>query len=371
MKSNSKINKLLLFFAIIIQIMQNAQQLEEDELRLSTISSLTKINSNLYMLNYQNDYYLDEILKEGVQSLEEVKLFANKKFGINFDFNSEEQKKNKSFYCSSFNVFNKNNENLFARNFDYPHLSPTLVVWTNPKNGYKSISFVNGQYIGIFEEEEKNFVKERLLYSVYDIMDGFNEEGLSLSILRLSQTSGVHQKDPTKKNITSSIMIKGVLDYCKNVFEAIQFFNKYNLQDIDEESSLHYMITDAQGDSIIIEYLDNKMFIIKPYGIEKIKYLYVTNFFLSKPIKEGNNIGLNRFNILKEKIKDDTIMENNVAMNLLNEVKQNSTLWSNIYNTKKLTVITALRRKYDVLFEFNVRKPNKYFKIINFSDSKI
>lgn len=266
----------------------------------------------------------------------------SKKFGINLNFSSEQP--NKPFLCSTFNVYNKNKQNLFCRNFDYPFLSPTLVVWTQPKNGFKSISFVNGEYIGIFEGQE--IVKERLLYSVYDIIDGFNEEGLAISILRLKNTPTVHQNDPSKINITSSILLKGALDYCKNVFEVVELFSKYNFHEMLELSSYHYMFTDAKGDSVIIEYVDNKMITIKPYGIENIKYLYLTNFFLTKPIGEGNNIGLNRFNILKEKLKDDTIMELDEAMNLLNEVSQNSTIWSNVYNTKDLTVITALRKNY-------------------------
>ena len=60
------------------------------------------------------------------------------------------------------------------------------MVWTNPTNGYKSISFVNGEYVGIFKGQE--IVKERLLFSVYDIMDGYNEARLAISLLKLSKT---------------------------------------------------------------------------------------------------------------------------------------------------------------------------------------
>ena len=78
-----------------------------------------------------------------------------------------------------------------------------------------------------------------------------------MSILRIKGTA-THQNDPTKKNILSSIMMKGALDYCKNVGEAVQYFKKYNLHDIVEGSTLHYMFTDDEGDSIIIEYFDNE-----------------------------------------------------------------------------------------------------------------
>ena len=329
---------------------------DEEMLRNSTISSLKKITPNLYTLNYQNNYYLDEIINKGVKNQNEVKSFCTQKFGI--DFNFDEKQSDKVNSCSSFNVYNKKNQNLMGRNFDYPKLSPTLVVWTHPSNGYKSISFVDGEYIGIFEDQE--IIKERLLYSVYDIIDGINEKGLALSILRLANTPSVHQDDSSKKNITSSIMMKGVLDYCKNVDEAVDYFKKYNLHELyDRNSSLHYLIVDSKGDSVILEYIDNKMIVIKPYEIEKVKYLYLTNFFLKKEIGNGNNNGLDRYQILKEKLKDDTIMEEDKAMNLLNDVHKSTTIWSNVYNTNELTVITALRQNYTIFYKFDVNKPNE------------
>ena len=335
----------------------DASKLSDEEiLRNLTISSLKKITPNLYTLNYQNNYYLDEIINKGVKNQNEVKSFCTQKFGINFNFNEKQPDKVNS--CSSFNVYNKKKQNLMGRNFDNQKLSPTLVVWTHPSNGYKSISFVDGEYIGIFEDQE--IIKERLLYSVYDIIDGINEEGLALSILRLANTPSVHQDDSSKKNITSSIMMKGVLDYCKNVDEAVDYFKKYNLHELYERnSSLHYLIVDSKGDSVILEYIDNKMIIIKPYEIENVKYLYLTNFFLKKEIGNGNNNGLDRYQILKEKLKDDTILEEDKAMNLLNDVHKNTTIWSNVYNTNELTVITALRQNYTIFYKFDVNKPNE------------
>ena len=335
----------------------DASKLSDEEiLRNLTISSLKKITPNLYTLNYQNNYYLDEIINKGVKNQNEVKSFCTQKFGINFNFNEKQPDKVNS--CSSFNVYNKKKQNLMGRNFDNPKLSPTLVVWTHPSNGYKSISFVDGEYIGIFEDQEN--IKERLLYSVYDIIDGINEEGLALSILRLANTPSVHQDDSSKKNITSSIMMKGVLDYCKNVDEAVDYFKKYNLHELYERnSSLHYLIVDSKGNSVILEYIDNKIIIIKPYEIENVKYLYLTNFFLKKEIGNGNNNGLDRYQILKEKLKDDTILEEDKAMNLLNDVHKNTTIWSNVYNTNELTVITALRQNYTIFYKFDVNKPNE------------
>jgi hypothetical protein len=337
---------------------QNELNIEQKKLREATLSSLKKIDENLYCINYQNDYYLQELLNKGFQNQEDIKKFVSERLEI--DLNFEEVSYGKSG-CSSFNVYNKANQNLFGRNFDIPLKSPTIVVWTQPKDGYKSINFVHGYYLGIYDKKEMK--KERLLYSVYDIIDGMNEKGLTVSILRLKDTPAIHQDDASKKNAMQSLLMKGVLDFCKNVKEATDFFQRYNLHEIGINCSYHYLFTDAKGDSILLEYFDNKPIIIKPYDVEKTKYLYATNFFLSKPIGSGNENGIDRYTKLKDKLKDDTIMESDETMKLLNDVHKETTQWSNVYNTSELNVKTALRHNYDILYEFKVDKPNE-FKIV-------
>ena len=61
---------------------------EEENLMKATISSLNKINDILYTINYQNDYYLEEIIDKEIQNFEDIKKFATEKFG--FDLNLEE-----------------------------------------------------------------------------------------------------------------------------------------------------------------------------------------------------------------------------------------------------------------------------------------
>ena len=333
---------------------------EEDNLRNLTISSFKRINENLYLINYQNNYYLNDIINEGVKNQDQVRKFANKKFGINLKLDSENNPASDS--CSCFNVFNKNSQNLLGRNFDLPFNSPTLVVWTHPSDGYKSISFIFGGFSQIFDGDK--IIKENILCSVYDIIDGCNEKGLAIGMLKISKTKATHQNDPLKKNVTSGIMMKGALDYCKNITEVIEYFNKYNMHEIVEGYTLQFFIVDSNGDSIILEYIDNKMEIIKPHQLEFSKYLYATNFLLLKPIGPGNENGVDRFNILKDKLKDDKNLEKYEAMNLLNNVHKNTTIWSNVYNTNELKVITALSQKYDILYEFDINQPNEY-KIIS------
>ena len=145
----------------------------------------------------------------------------------------------------------------------------------------------------------------------------------------------------------------------KNVNETILFFNKYNMHDTIEGSTYHFMITDKNGDSAVIEYVDNEIKIIRPYMNNTLNYLYVTNFYLSKNTSDGM-MGFERYNILEKNLKIENVtMEWNDAMNLLKEVQMDITIWSNIYNTFELSVVTAYRKDYSNLYKFNVLEPMK------------
>ena len=57
-------------------------------------------------------------------------------------------------------------------------------------------------------------------------------------------------------------------------------------------------------------------------------------------------------------------MEWNDAINILKEVQMGITIWSNIYDTFELSVVTTYRKDYSSLYEFNVLEPmNKILKI--------
>ena len=94
------------------------------------------------------------------------------------------------------------------------------------------------------------------------------------------------------------------------------------------------------------------------------KYLYLTNFYISKPIGEGNRGGVDRYETLKAKLQDDNLTMNwEEAMTLLYNVSQPTTVWSNVYNTKDLSLVNAYKRDYKQLYKFNVLQPMNYTEI--------
>ena len=59
----------------------------ESKLRQLTMETLTKISSNLYMINYLNDYYLQDLLQFNNKEIADIVKFAYQKFGTEYDFN--------------------------------------------------------------------------------------------------------------------------------------------------------------------------------------------------------------------------------------------------------------------------------------------
>ena len=344
---------LLIFISLTKSIPLKYYTDSETKLRQQTMESLTKISSNFYMVNYLNDYYLPDLLKFNNKDASDLVKFAYQKFGTEYDFDFN--KLASGFACSSFNVLNNENSNLFGRNFDYGS-SPTIILWTQPKTGYKSISFIHGRFLGI--NDESNIIKDRLLLTPYAPMDGMNELGLAISVLLLSNKS-THQTNPELTDITTSVIIRGILDTCANLEEAINFFTKFNVHDAIEGNSFHFMITDAYGNSAVIEYVNNVMKIIKPSDIKNVNnYLYVTNFYLSPDSGSSSQMGYDRYLILEKYLNvKDIKMEWYNAMELLDKAKMGITLWSNVYDTNNSTVITAIRRDYSILYEFNIFNP--------------
>ena len=249
-----------------------------------------------------------------------------------------------------------------GRNFDNPY-SPSFIVWTQPKNKYKSISFVLGYYLNM--KTDKDVVKSRLLLMPYAPLDGLNEHGFGISVLVAQQNHSNHQTKPNKLDLTTTLMIRAVLDNCKTTEEAIQFFDRYNMHDINEGISYHFFMTDNKGDSAVIEYVNGEMKVIKNKENNYSDYLYVTNYYLSKEIGEGNNMGLKRYKTLEKQLKYGNItMDWNEAMNLLISVNQSSTVWSNVYNTKDLSLFTAYKNDFKNLYKFNVLEPMNYIEVI-------
>ena len=190
-----------------------------------------------------------------------------------------------------------------------------------------------------------------------------------MAILGL-ETNETHQIDENKIDTLCSVMIRGILDNCNNVDEAIEYMKNRNMHDF--QSAYHYIISD-KNKSVVIEYVgktqNRELRILKPENYTNSTNIYVTNFYLSDD-GESQPEGVDRYEIIENKIKEKKgKLEWQEILDLLINVEQNTTLWTNVYNPEELNVISAQKRIYDNLTIFDIYNPLNYSKVENKSNN--
>ena len=350
------------------------------ELRKETRACAKVLDENIILLDYKNNYDLDGLLRQGVSSIGDLIKFVvklSKYKESDFTIGTA-----KGGGCSTFNAFTPDGDHIMGRNFDF-RVAPCLVLWTHPEGNYSSVSVVDHNFLtyGIKHHKYNEKRTAQLLLAPYCCVDGINEKGLSIAVLQI-KAKATKQTDPSKLNITTTSMVRAVLDTCKDVDEAVALIKKYNMHD-SLYCCYHYQLADSTGRTVIVEYIDNVLHVYEKnsekYGIDGSVYegdnldlCYVTNYSITKDIgsfkieQHGEDRTDAIKKVLTEKNGKLTEME---AMDLLNYVKLDydhpkypwriEALWSAVYNTNKCTLKLAAGTDYTRIYTFAVNEPGK------------
>lgn len=323
---------------------------------VKSISTLEKVDDHpLYTMEYSADYGLDEFLEKGAKSDAELTEFVIQQVlkGIPLKINIP------SLGCSTFLAENSENDGyLFGRNFDMDY-SPAVLVHTKPANGYASLSMVNLGFIGYNKDKlPDGFSKSLLTLAVpYAPLDGINEKGLAVGVL-LIPTVPTNQ-DTGKVDITTTTAIRMMLDKCASVEEAVEMLEEYDMHS-SANSCYHFQIADADGKSVVVEYINNEMKIVKPDN----NYQCATNFLLT-PGDYDFGKGQDRYQILEDTLtKKEGKLNQNEAMELLSSVAQDphkndqgkisETQWSCVYDLKEKSVTISMAQDYKHSYTYYV-----------------
>lgn len=326
---------------------------------IRTLMSFKELNDQpFYEMTYYADYGLDEFLESGAATDDELVSFVTKKIlkGVSFEVNPDGA-------CSTFIATTPEEDDLFGRNFDYvPSIG--LIVRTAPKDGYESISVVNLNHLGLSTENmpTKNLLNRIItLAAPYAPLDGMNEKGLAIGVLVI--TEGVVHQDTGKVPITTTSAIRMVLDKAATVDEAIALLKQYDMNS-SGETGYHFQIADANGDTAIVEYINNEMHVLtKEEG-----YTAATNFVLYNDLNLG--YGQDRYEKIKETQEaTNGIMTEDEALDLLlnvpaqgvREVEGSSegipsdTQWSCVYNLDDLTLQICTSRDRSRIYTYSLK----------------
>ena len=331
-----------------------------------TLASLKQFDKNVWTMVYKNNYGLDKLLEKGCGSIMDAVIFLQKEVNLPA---LEQNPEHSGFACSTFNAKTPEGQYILGRNFDYKQ-APCLVCWTAPEKGYRSVAvvdttfFIHGTKYHTLEKSKKKY---HTMGAPYMAMDGINEKGFSMGVLEIK--SKATKQNTGKKPIITTVAIRAALDKCETVEEAIELFASYDMHD-SIFINYHYQFADAYGTSAIIEYVDNKMYVIKQE--KKDDCLSLTNYFLTPGGDNHDGRGMDRYEHIQQtlKLKDGVVTEDE-AMKLLSEVTLNYkhellkhqviTLWSAVYNCNERSMLLCAGMDYGKKYKFFVDRPGEVF----------
>lgn len=230
---------------------------------IASVSSFRKLidrdashqDGAVYRMDISGGYYFDAFLEQGGASSDDelIDFITDSITRGLIDMSIEQNPIN----CSAFTAKTPTGSRLFARNYDFDETN-TAIVFTKPENGrYASVSTVDLQFLGMDQDKDVEGLLNKItcLAAPYAPLDGMNEKGLSCGIFMSYQgaTTVATDQQTNKPDITSTTMMRMILDYCATVDEAIEMIEGYDMHD-SAGTSFHYMIADATGASAILEW---------------------------------------------------------------------------------------------------------------------
>ena len=310
--------------------------------RVSSMMSIKYKGSDLYTMNYKQNYHLDKALKANIKDGDDLINFVSDEIFFGYKIKGNIPK----YGCSAYTTTLTNGDKIVGRNFDLKD-TDTLSVYTHPSGGYKSISTISTDmvYVGGKDGIKEKSLKGRalLLAAPYICLDGVNEKGLSASLLDMSYRE-THM-DTGKPKLIVSLAIRLLLDRATNVNEAVNLLKDYDIQ-TEHGWTQHIFIADKSGNSVIVEWVKGEMNVIK--------YNVCTNYTMTTYQNEDNDYSYHcdRFDLLDEGINfsDKTSFTMDESFNLLEGVKQKGTEWSVVFNLTNFSCDYALNGKYDKIY---------------------
>ncbi len=334
--------------------------------RLQTISSIEKLTNyedgyNLYCMEVKYDYNIDNVINYGLHNNQDVTNAILKECLplIPVDVKTPE------YGCTAFTLTDSEGNVHMGRNYDFKNDTSAMLVYCNPKDGYKSIAFAALDNIDANEPEDEISEKLSCLTAPFICLDGVNEKGLSIAVLTLD-SEPAHQ-ETGKPIIATSIVIRLVLDRAATTQEAVDLLKGYDML-ATSGRDYHFYITDATGDGRVVEYdceSPTRELVATPISA-------ITNFYgmyIDKVLPNQKNgiygHGKERYDAVMEvleqqkgKYTDATVWAGlrAAAQDPNPEDITSNTQWSIDYDNTNLTADIAIRRRWADVMHFELKK---------------
>lgn len=323
---------------------------------LTTLASFQKLSDRdeahrdgaVYQINFSGDYSFDEFLSQGGASNDaELISFVTRSItkGI-----IPMHIKTSSIACSAFTADTQSGDRVFGRNYDFSATN-TAIVYTDPGEGrHASYSTIDLSFLGLDADKDVETIGQKFLTlaAPYVPLDGINDAGVACGIFMSYQGEGKGTPTDTqtdRPDITSTTLLRLILDYADSVEDAVALAQQYDLHD-SASSCFHYMVADSTGRSAILEWVGtdadhdvdgaqrqlNVLWNDTDALSDSADWQVVTNFIKTPGYYDGTTAemkGLDRYEHLAAALRetDGIVADKDAAMDLLASVGRRT--WDN------------------------------------------
>lgn len=308
------------------------------------VGKITEHEPGFSSATWQGDYGFDEFIAQGgAKNDAEMVAYLSKYMATNdlaFSLGGA---------CSAVQAKSADGY-LFGRNFDWSNC-PALVLVSRPASGYASVSTVNLEFVT--GNLKGSLTDAQLLFAAhYAPLDGVNEKGLCVSVNMVADNPKIDQ-NTDKPDITTTTAVRYMLNHAATVDEALTFLRGRDMH-ASMGVAIHYMIADAAGRSVCVEYIDNEMKVVDAK--------MVTNFYqtIDKTVP-GDGESRQRYAILEQAVAGEPLFTAAGVMDLLSRVsKKNfnpakSTEWSVVYDQQTGHATYCHREDYTKRYDFDLK----------------
>ena len=323
---------------------------------LTTLASFQKLSDRdeahrdgaVYQINFSGDYSFDEFLSQGGASNDaELISFVTRSItkGI-----IPMHIKTSSIACSAFTADTQSGDRVFGRNYDFSATN-TAIVYTDPGEGrHASYSTIDLSFLGLDADKDVETIGQKFLTlaAPYVPLDGVNDAGVACGIFMSYQGEGKGTPTDTqtdKPDLTSTTLLRLILDYADSVEDAVALAEQYDLHD-SASSCFHYMVADSTGRSAVLEWVGadadhdadgsqrqlNVLWNDTDALSDSSDWQVVTNFIKTPGYYDGTTAemkGLDRYEHLAAALRetDGIVADKDAAMDLLASVGRRT--WNN------------------------------------------
>jgi len=308
---------------------------------IDSLNSLQKVDDHpLYVMHYQGPYREAIFTVPGVNELQRS----------HFEFENPAP----LWACSLFTGLANPQGGVYGRNFDW-EFSPALLLFTDPPNGYASVSMVDLAYF--FDAPAVTQLmdldlndRSPLLNTPSMPFDGLNEEGLAIGMAAVPESPT--PSDPNNKSVGSLGVMRMILDHAATVEDALTIMRDANII-WNGGPQLHYLIADASGEAALVEFVAGEMVVL----FNANPWHQATNFLISNTSGSADGV-CHRYDVITESLQDKQgDLSLGEAMELLGDVSQSSTQWSVIYQLHTGQISLAMGRHYSEILTFQLKAP--------------